>query len=160
MVFASLRKRELRARLAAGAVLASVKPAKLRGTIFAGKEKMLTSPENYVLVYQGSSVTLTLTVANEDGSHFDLTGARVLFTVKASAEAREPLIQKSSTVTASTAARTGLASILLVPADTRALAPGKYVFDVWVILPGDGGARLVVIPPSDFEVVRGITMLP
>jgi hypothetical protein len=166
MMRAALVLRSKRARLVAVVPTGRLRRNQIRGRLVVGEEPrpMLMSPENYVQVYRGSSATLTLTVGNEDGTAMDLTGCRVLFTVKKTAEDRSPLIQKTSAVpeqvqVAGRAARMGVATIYLTPPDTAHLEPGKYVFDVWVVLPGEGGARLVAIPPSDFEVVRGITVL-
>lgn len=159
-----LRARGLRGRLFATPLLGALQPVRLRGRLRAAEDTMLISPENYFQIIQGSSLALTLTVTDDKGKAFDLTGQRVIFTVKESPAARTPLLQKVSSVpeqilVSGRDARLGVATIFLVPADTASLRPGKYVFDVWA-LAVEGGARQVVIPPSEFEVVQGITVLP
>jgi len=159
-----LRARGLRGRLFATPLLGALQPVRLRGRLRAAEDTMLISPENYFQIIQGSSLALTLTVTDDKGKVFDLTGQRVIFTVKESPAARTPLLQKVSSVpeqilVSGRDARLGVATIFLVPADTASLRPGKYVFDVWA-LAMEGGARQVVIPPSEFEVVQGITVLP
>jgi len=81
-------------------------------------------------------------------------------TVKCKASDVENLLQKDSGDGAGevdiTDPHAGLAEIYLQPADTRTLN-GKYVFDVWVILPS--GARHVVVGPSTLQVSRSVTVL-
>jgi len=118
-------------------------------------------PENALQVIKGASRTLQLTVTDTCGKPLDITGARVLMTVKERIEDRNPLIYKTSDTSAQiviTVPRHGIAEIYLIPADTIHLAVKDYVFDVWLIL--SDGKRLPVVLPSVFEVQAGVTVLP
>jgi hypothetical protein len=119
------------------------------------------SPVNAVEVIRGTSRTLALHVTDVAGDNTDLTGGRVVFTVKCKIEDEQNTIQKDSDVGPAeveiVAAKEGRAEIKLVPADTRSLSLGKYVFDVWVVLVG--GERHLVVGPSDFVVKAGVTVL-
>jgi len=99
-------------------------------------------------------------VTDSDGKASDLTGARVVLTVKETVADTNPIIQKISDFPAQaevTVPRSGKAKIYLIPSDTQTLAIKQYVFDVWIILPN--GKRFAVVPPSIFEVQAGVTLL-
>lgn len=121
----------------------------------------LLGPENEIEIYRGSSKTFELEVVDAEEEVVDLTGARVVFSVKCSLSDPAPLIQKDSDKGVGEVEiahpLTGIAEIKLVPADTRAMTPGEYIFDVWVVLAG--GTRGPVILPSPFKVVAGVTVL-
>ena len=120
----------------------------------------ILSPENTVSVIRGASKTLELTVKDEEGEVADLTGATIYFSVKKRALDEFYLIQKSSLDIAEIEIPNptdGVAHIFLLPADTRGLDVRKYTYDIWVIL---GGERSVVIVPSVFEVLAGVTVIP
>ena len=117
-------------------------------------------PENAVTVIRGTSKTLEMIVTDSDGKASDLTGARVVLTVKETVADTNPIIQKISDFPAQaevTVPRSGKAKIYLIPSDTQTLAIKQYVFDVWIILPN--GKRFAVVPPSIFEVQAGVTLL-
>jgi len=127
-------------------------------TIKAG----ITQPKNTVAVIRGSSKTYELTVVDENNDPVDLTGARVLFTVKTLITDASPVIQKDSQAGAAQIEimpnpKAGKARIYLSPSDTRNLDVAEYVFDAWVVL--SSGKRHPVIPPSIFEVEAGVTVL-
>lgn len=115
--------------------------------------------ENAVDLYAGQSKTLRLQVSDAAGDPVDLTGARVVLTVKCDAEAVDPKLVKDSARGASqveiTAPREGLVYIYLDPGDTRGLDPHEYVYDVWVDL---GGRRYPVVQ-STLVVRRAITVM-
>ncbi len=118
-------------------------------------------PENSLIVYQGSSKSFQLTVEDGEGGHRDITGARIIFTVKQSIEDPRPLIQKTSDNPAQaeiTKPREGLAIIYLLPADTANLEPIEYVFDVWVVL--SNGKRYPVVKSSIFKVDPSVSLIP
>jgi len=118
-------------------------------------------PENAVTIIRGTSKTLELVVTDADGKVVDLTGAKVVMSVKEFLTDTNPLVQKISDVPVQaqiTLPREGKARIYLVPADTQTLAAKQYVFDVWVIL--SGGKRFAVVLPSTFIVQAGVTILP
>jgi hypothetical protein len=117
--------------------------------------------ENQIELVRGSSKTYELEVLDEDGTAVDITGSRVVLTVKCSATDRSPLIQKDSAAGVAqvelTAPREGKAAIKFVPSDTQTLDVGKYIFDVWVVLVS--GFRSPVIMPSPFIIQAGVTVL-
>lgn len=117
-------------------------------------------PENALVLVRGTSKTLELVITDADGKAVDITGAKIVMSVKAAATDAAPLIQKSSdsiTQAEVTVPREGKARIYLVPADTQTLAIKSYVFDVWLVLVS--GKRFAVVPPSTFEVQAGVTLL-
>jgi hypothetical protein len=117
-------------------------------------------PENALILIRGTSKTLELVVTDADGKVVDLTGSKVVMTVKASVADTNPLIQKSTDFPAQaelTVPREGKARIYLTPPDTQNLAVKSYVFDVWLVL--SSGKRFAVVPPSTFEVQAGVTLL-
>lgn len=118
-------------------------------------------PVNAVTIYRGSSATYKLTAVDADGKPLDLTGASVHFTVKRSLEDTLPVIRKSTANVAEaeiTSPKGGIAKIYLVPADTKNLHECQYVFDVWTILAS--GKRYPIVPPSIFEVLPAVSILP
>lgn len=120
------------------------------------------SAENAVDVVRGTSRTLSLTVSDSHGDAVDLTGSRVVFTVKCRASEVDPEIFKDSANGALEVAITGptlgQAEVYIQPADTHNLTVGKYVFDVWVILVS--GERHLVVGPGEFNVKQGVTLIP
>lgn len=120
--------------------------------------------DNALQLRQGESKTFRLTVTNEDDTPVDLTGVRVLLTVKGDARESIPRIRKDSSVVglpvqaAVTDALAGVAEVYFFPNDTKTLDAGVYVFDLWVIF-GDG-RQVPVIPESTIEVLQSITRLP
>lgn len=117
--------------------------------------------DNAIQVIRGATKHYTLTITNDDGTVYDLTGARVLLTVKKNREAEAPTIQKDSAAGVAqveiTAPRTGVAVVKFAPGDTQTLDIGVYPFDVWVL---KGSDRLPVIPRSTFEVLEALTRIP
>lgn len=119
------------------------------------------SPENSVSIIRGASKTFLLSVKDMDGKVVDLTGGRVIFSVKRSVAEINPLIQKTSDNVAQieiTEPRAGKARIKFVPSDTLTMDPGEYVFDTWII--NATGERFPVIKPSMFIVIPGVTVIP
>ena len=121
----------------------------------------ILGPENEIEIYRGSSKTYELEVVDGEDHAVDLTGARVVFSVKCDLVDPAPLIQKDSQVGAAqidiTHPKEGIAEIKLVPSDTQTMNPGEYIFDVWVVLAS--GTKGPVILPSPFKVVAGVTVL-
>jgi hypothetical protein len=118
-------------------------------------------PENSVNIIRGTSKTLLLTVSNTDGTYYDLTGGKLVLTVKSSNYDDLPLLQKITTSAAQaviTKPREGLVEFYLDPVDTNGLDPRAYVFDVWLITAA--GERYAVVPESAFVVSAGVTYLP
>lgn len=120
----------------------------------------ILQPKNALTVYRGTSKTFVLTVTDADGKPVNLTGARVVFTVKGRIEEQVPLLQKTSDNASQvliTGAAGGVAEIYLVPADTARMTARPYVFDVFVQL--SSGKRYVVIPPSTLDLQSTVTVL-
>jgi hypothetical protein len=103
-----------------------------------------------------------LEVTDADGVAYDITGARVVMSVKQDVVDPLPLIQKESGDPAQAALvqpKVGVAEIYLLPADTQNLdSTVDYLFDVWLITLS--GERFVVIPPSLFRVKDTVTRIP
>jgi hypothetical protein len=111
-----------------------------------------------IVAYQGESVAELVQVYDENRDPADLTGATLTATVVRELGG-DPIITKSSTVPTQililAPANEGQAKIFFVPADTATLAPGDYIYDVWVTL--IGGEEINVVPPSRFTVLQGAT---
>lgn len=121
----------------------------------------ILSPENSLTVIRGTTKTLKVTVTKPDGSYFDITGGRLVFTVKCSIFDDLPTLQKLTTIPAQgavTIPRQGIAEFYLIPADTQGMKPREYLFDVWLITAS--GDRFCVVPQSTFVVQPGVTYLP
>ena len=123
-------------------------------------------PDNAIEIYQGSSMSLLLTVKRPSDDNpntlvwFDLTGATIYFTVKKYVGDSEALIHKNSLTAAYaeiTDARGGLAKVYLSPGDTATLNAGDYEYDAWVVL--SSGKRYPVIHKSIFRVLPSVTRL-
>lgn len=113
-------------------------------------------------VIRGTTKTLQLTVVDLDDVPYDLTSARILFSVKRDVSDPTPIIQKDSVISAQAVLvqpKIGVAEIYLKPADTQNLdSTIDYVFDVWVITVS--GERFAVVPPSVFKVKDTVTRIP
>lgn len=121
----------------------------------------ILGPENQIEIYRGASKIYELEVVDGEDHAVDLTGARLVFTVKCSLSDPSPLIQKDSAVGATeidiSHPKEGMAEIKLLPTDTQNMDVGEYIFDVWVVL--SSGTRSPVILPSPFMVLAGVTVL-
>ena len=121
----------------------------------------ILAPENAVTMIRGTSKTLTVTVSNPDGTPTNLTGGRMVLTVKPNFWTDLPLIQKLTTDPSQgviTVPREGIAEFYLVPADTIGLDTKEYVFDVWLVTAT--GERYAVVPPSALLLTANVTYLP
>lgn len=121
----------------------------------------IVSTVNEVTIVRGSSKTLELCVTDSEGHAIDLTGARIVFTMKCRIEDEQNVLQKDSDNGATeieiTEPREGKAKIKISPSDTQSLDLGKYVFDVWVVLAS--GEKHLVVGPADLILVGGVTVL-
>jgi hypothetical protein len=118
-------------------------------------------PENSLTIIRGTSKTLRVTVTHSSGEVFDLTGSRLVLTVKEASCDDLPLIQKRTNVTGEgeiPAPREGIAKFYLKPVDTNRLVTKSYTFDVWLITPL--GDRYCIVQESSFVVAPGVTWLP
>jgi hypothetical protein len=100
-------------------------------------------------------------VTDEAGGVVNLTGSRIIMTVKRELTDSNAVIQKDSQVGVSqvelSEPKAGKAKIYFDPPDTQTLDVREYVFDVWVILAS--GKRYAVVPPSILEIVSGVTVI-
>ena len=126
----------------------------------AGTTSIL-GPENEIEIYRGSSKTFELHVTDAEEEDVDLTGARVIMTVKCGLSDSAPLIQKDSDKGAAEVdvnhPKEGKAEIKFNPSDTQNLDVGVYIFDAWVVLAS--GTRSPVVLPSPFKILAGVTVL-
>lgn len=117
--------------------------------------------ENELEVVRGTSKILELHVEDGEGVNVDITGARIVMTVKCRIEDQHPVIQKDSDVGITeieiTDGPNGIAQIKLNPTDTQNLDTGKYIFDVWIVLPS--GEKHLIVGPATFKIVAGVTVL-
>lgn len=94
---------------------------------------------NYPIeIVRSASVTITLTLKDNDGDAINLTGAKVIFAVKTRAETISAFDSDNSTAkllvetTSHTLPLQGKTQIVLSNAETN-LTPGSYVYGVKVI---------------------------
>jgi len=117
----------------------------------------LLTPANAIDVYRGLSFTARLTVTQDD-LPYDLTGATLYFTVKCDVKSLQNALQKTSLpaggIVIAADPRDGYADIALTTADTQALDPGKYVFDI--VLVTVSGERFLITGPSTMRVLQGV----
>lgn len=123
---------------------------------------------NALQVVRGATRTYDLAIsadtpgAVDTGPPSDLTGARLLLSVKRERTDPAPLFVKDSAAPPSgiviTDARGGLATVTFAPADTQNLDPGFYLYDLWVVFAD--ASRVPVIPESTLEVLSSITRIP
>ena len=115
-----------------------------------------------LLVFKGEDKNYTITVVDENGDRVDLTGWTLEFEVKPKAGDADPAsIAKSTgigiTHLTQSGATLGQATLDFDPADTSGLTAGLYKYDLLAI---DGsGNRLVVIPPSTFELRDAVNLV-
>ena len=121
----------------------------------------IIAAENQIEIVRGATKVFELEVTDAHSEAVDLTGARVVLSVKCSLEDASPLIQKDSEKGATqvdiTTPKEGLAEIKFVPSDTQTTDIGEYIFDVWVVLAS--GAQNPVVQPSPFIIKAGVTVL-
>jgi hypothetical protein len=118
-------------------------------------------PENTVSIIRGTNKTIRVTVTNPDTTATNLTGGKLVLSVKDGLYQDLPLIQKLTTDAAQaviTKPREGLVEFYFVPADTQGLTPKDYIFDIWLITAT--GDRYAVVTPTTFTVTPGVTYLP
>lgn len=124
----------------------------------------LTLPEDSIEVPRGSSRTLEISITDLDGNIVDITGARVVMTLKEDVrdsaldcifvkDTNDPL---EAVITNPTG---GIVEISIIPSDTQNLDPGfEYVYDVWLVQAT--GDRFQVVGPAVFKVTDSVTQIP
>ena len=124
--------------------------------------------ENSLAITRGESATFQLYVTNPDEAvsgeaspPVNLTGSRVVFTVKRCISDKDVVFRKDSAngvlEIALVDAKAGEVEIYITPDDTSRLEAGEYVFDVWVILVD--GSRYKVVGPASLVIAEGVTFL-
>lgn len=125
-------------------------------------------------VVQGADATFTLSVFSADGTAYDLTGAKIYFTVKKRWKDVAVLIAKATSNAGGTddqilmLAQTGLtkgkAQIFIVPEDTSSLSntqvddASNYVYDAWIVT--TSGKHKPVRRIKSFEIMPSVTKIP
>lgn len=93
----------------------------------------ISSAQNQTM-FRGDDKTFEITVKDSDDVAVDLTGGTMFFSVKETENDPTALITKDSAVGITEIEFTnptgGIAQIKLVPADTRNLKAGEYLYDV------------------------------
>ena len=102
---------------------------------------------------RGGTLTVDLSVLTADGGPQDLTGWTTILQVKRFANDDPADIAKTATVVG-----LGLARFAVVPADTRRLEPGRYVYDVWTTDPAAN--RYQVVPVGVLVLLPTVTLPP
>lgn len=119
-----------------------------------------TAPANAIELYAGESRTLHLCVVDQEGTKVDITGGRIVFTVKCDVSDPRPRLTKDTAVGPAQAAiispLDGLAEIYISPSDTLGWEEAEYIYDVWLVL---AGKQHAIIPRSTFSVLRPLTLL-
>lgn len=136
----------------------------------SGVSSNITKSSNSIDLYQGESKDLDLLIVQEvkdiNGvfveQPVDLAGSTIYFSVRKKANSTDLLIGKDSTnilaIEITTPTTAGMAIIHMLPADTKHMAAGDYVFDVWIVL--SSGKSVPVVEISEFIVKEAVTKLP
>jgi len=136
----------------------------------SGASSNITKSSNSIDIYQGESQDLDLSIVQEVKDvndvlveePVDLTGSVIYFSVRTKASSPDLLISKISSnildVEIPSPLTDGLAIIHLASDDTKNMAAGEYVFDVWIVL--SSGKKVPVVEVSEFLVKEAVTKLP
>lgn len=104
---------------------------------------------------RGDSRVINITVTNAGGTVKDITGGKVMFTLKSTSDTSDDTaaaVQK--TVTSHTNPTLGLSQISLVPTDTSGLTPGMYYYDLQVV---DAGGNVTSTKQDTWEIIPDTT---
>lgn len=113
-------------------------------------------------IYRRQTATFVLTVVDENGERFDLTGSTLYMRAKNKETDADPAIIALLTGTgithrAQTGATLGQADIVMTSAQTALLAAQANVYDVWLQKPSS--ERSPIIPVSPLTVLTPVTNL-
>ena len=117
-------------------------------------------PQNSIRLYAGETRTLEFSVADREGRIQDLTGARVVMSVRESMLDHQPLILKTTDDPAQAMIASitgGLVRFFFTSQDTKYLRPAQYGYDIWVLMPN--GDKFPVIESSVLEIKGSVTRL-
>jgi len=127
----------------------------------------ISKSSSSIELYQGESKDLEIEIVKEeedvDGNPIEvplpLTGSKVCFTVRKLVTDPAIKIAKDSLnvldIEIKSPATDGIVIIYIVSEDTRLLDPGRYVFDIWVVL--SSGKKVPVVEVSEFIVKEPVT---
>ena len=101
---------------------------------------------------RGDFWDLPLSLTNVDGSAFDLTGWTAKSQARAAADDADPVIEFDCTITDEAGGKLDLTAD---SADTDAIEPGKYVWDVQITQTSTG--KIITILSGQMTVVADVT---
>lgn len=100
-----------------------------------------SSVDNKIIMFLGNSEVFELEVTDDDDAVVPITDAEIIFSVKADFNDESYIFQRKNSFAGGgdteikiTDGPNGLAEIYLVPDNTKDLAAGTYVYDVWIKL--------------------------
>ncbi len=105
---------------------------------------------NVIEMVRGDTQTFSIWIEDSSGIVPLVTGDKVYFTVKKSAD----LIKKEFQAVVTTFSN-GKGTIKIIPSDTKSLLPGRYVYDVQVTF--KNGDVKTIIPESGFIINKEVT---
>lgn len=107
--------------------------------------------EQDLKIVRGTTQPMALEVTDANGAAYTLgTGERLIFGVKKNPKDKAPIFVKQ----AKAAGTAGEYTITIEPADTQALTPGRYFYDVGL---GRADGYYSIIEPSGFTILPNIT---
>ena len=125
----------------------------LTGLFDDGSTQASSLPTNARTTLQvplGVNATIAVQVLTPSGGVYPIGAATLVLTVKKKA-LEDNKIQKTAVIAGN------IATFTIVPADTKNLLPGAYIYDVWMTL---GGLRNPVVPLSPFVLLSSVTPPP
>jgi hypothetical protein len=117
------------------------------------REGVPINPRNTITIQQGANVTIEVKVQTPGGTFIDLGDptTSIVLSVKKKPADQPPPIQKTATKLGS------IATFTLLPADTKNMTPGRYIYDVWLTC---ASIRDAVIPLSTLVLEATATTAP
>jgi hypothetical protein len=113
---------------------------------------------NGLQLVRGQTKVTEIVVKTKAGRPAKLTGAKLYLTVRQRADT-DVIIALSSPNTGIeiTDAAKGVAVATMSTTQTELLEAGDYVYDVWVVYPGDPPVRQPVVRMATLKVIDGLT---
>jgi hypothetical protein len=112
---------------------------------------------------QASNRTVKVSVVDQSGLPFDLTGCVGYLQVRQCDTAASASISKTTTVAAQGAiiapASSGIIEFYFLPADTAALSPSEMLYDAWIRTDDVPAKDYQVVPRSRFVITRRVTQI-
>lgn len=108
---------------------------------------MLRVKQGDIYLTRGDTAYLEVAIAYENGRLYEASaGDTITLSIKKSLSNTEYALQKEVS---------GVAAIIIMPEDTKALECGKYLYDVQLLT--SNGEVFTVIPPSPFYLEGEVT---